>query len=43
TENDALIGMVARLGAEHDVPTPICAAVSDMIALIERHPGESIW
>jgi 2-dehydropantoate 2-reductase len=43
TENNALAGAVAREGARLGVPTPICSMASDLIALVERHPGESLW
>jgi 2-dehydropantoate 2-reductase len=36
TEVDAQLGIVAALGAEAGVPTPLTAAVADLIHQIER-------
>jgi 2-dehydropantoate 2-reductase len=33
-EHDALIGAVVRIGAEHGVPTPTCAAILPLLAAI---------
>src|SRR3546814_257455 len=43
TEVDCLSGAVAPEGARLGVPTPMCAILTDMIALVENHPGQSIW
>lgn len=43
TENEALAGAVSREGARLGVATPICDAIARMIALVEAHPGASIW
>jgi 2-dehydropantoate 2-reductase len=43
TENEALVGAVSREGAKLGVATPICDAISRMIALVEANPGASIW
>ncbi len=39
-EHEALIGTVVRIGAEHGVPTPVCAALTALLAAIsDAAPG----